>query len=131
MGFSLEQWIFMAVSALIVFAFGWTMGRLLRSRELAGARRDAVKRSESVIRGQVYEKILPYLPEFPYDPSDMIFVGHGVDYVVFDGLSAGDMRSVVFLEVKSGQSRLSAREKSIARAVEARRVEYREYRLPS
>lgn len=101
MTFSLEQWLIVGLVAVLACVIGWLAGRLLRSRELSGARRDAVRRSESVLRGQAYEKILPYLPEFPYDPADMVFVGRGVDYVVFDGLSSGGVRSVVFLEVKS------------------------------
>ncbi|HRI36215.1 MAG TPA: Holliday junction resolvase-like protein [bacterium] len=98
---SWQQWGIIFGLAVLSFLIGWIFGRVVRSRDLSDARRDAVKRSGSVIRGQVYEKILPYLPDFPYDPSDMVFVGRGIDYVVFDGLSAGDVRSVVFLEVKS------------------------------
>jgi predicted Holliday junction resolvase-like endonuclease len=37
--------------------------------------------------GEVYEQLTPLLPDFPFSPRDMVFVGKGVDYIVFDGLS--------------------------------------------
>jgi predicted Holliday junction resolvase-like endonuclease len=34
----------------------------------------SIKKSKSVILGEVYEKVLPFLPDFPYKPRDMTFV---------------------------------------------------------
>lgn len=50
-------------------------------------RSNAIRGSRSAITGEIYEKILPSLPNFPYAPRDMVFVGKGVDYIIFDGLS--------------------------------------------
>ncbi|MDD5770610.1 MAG: Holliday junction resolvase-like protein, partial [Candidatus Gracilibacteria bacterium] len=74
-------------------------------------------------------KVLPFLPNFPYKPRDMTFVGKGIDYIVFDGLSAGDLEKIVFLEVKSGNSTLNKNEKMIRDVVNKVKVEYREYRV--
>jgi len=68
------------------------------------------------------------LPGFPYDPSDLVFVGKGFFYLVLDGLSRGKLENIVFLEVKTGKSQLNAREKKIRACVQARNVEYREWR---
>ncbi|MFZ5341575.1 MAG: Holliday junction resolvase-like protein [Patescibacteria group bacterium] len=43
--------------------------------QLSKQRKQAVERSKSVISGQVYEKIAPLLPDFPYNPKDMTFIG--------------------------------------------------------
>ena len=72
---------------------------------------------------------LPYLPEFGFNPKDVRFLGSPVDLVVFDGLSAGDVQRVVFLEVKTGGAMLTEREKQVRAVIEARQVAWAELRL--
>lgn len=112
---------------LIVTAF--LLGRLLRHREIRAHRRDAATRSRSVLLGEVYEKVAPFLPEFPFAARDMVFLGKGVDYIVFDGLSDGKLERIVFLELKSGNSRLSKNEAMIRDAIRHKKVDYEELRL--
>ncbi len=57
----------------------------------AEIREDAIKRHEAVVTGKVTEHFIPYLPEFKYNPKDAI-IGAPIDFVVFDGLSEGDLR---------------------------------------
>jgi hypothetical protein len=73
--------------------------------------------------------VLPFLPNFPYSPKDMVFIGKGFDYLVLDGLSEGELRKIVFLEVKSGSSRLNPNEKMIAAIVAEKAIEWKEYRF--
>lgn len=87
-------------------------------------RKDAIEKSKAVITGKVTEHIIPYLPEFRYNPKDARFIGSPVDLIVFDGLDEGDLRKIVFVEVKSGKSTLSKRERLIRDAIEQRRVEW-------
>jgi predicted Holliday junction resolvase-like endonuclease len=94
-------------------------------------RRDAVARSQAVIVGKVSEHVAPYLPEFEYNPKDARFIGSPVDFVVFDGLDAGAVQQVVFIEVKSGSSALSTRERQIRDAVRDGRVRWEELRVES
>ena len=94
-----------------------------RAKEMAEtmvrqAREDAVKRSAAVVTGRVYEQLVPYLPWFRYNPREARFLGSPIDLVVFDGLEDGNIRSIVFLEVKKGSSRLSDRERMVKEAVE-------------
>lgn len=112
---------------LIVGAYWW--GRWLRHGEIRAHRRDATTRSRSVLLGEVYEKVAPFLPEFPFAPRDMVFLGKGVDYIVFDGLSEGKLERIVFLELKSGSSRLSKNEAMIREAIRRKKVDYQELRL--
>ena len=104
------------------------MGKAVAWKRLKDARFDAVKRSKSSILGEVYEKIVPCLPNFPFSPKDMVFVGKGFDYLVIDGLSEGKVEEIVFLEVKTGTSTLNANEKKIRDAVNAKRVRFAEWR---
>jgi predicted Holliday junction resolvase-like endonuclease len=92
-------------------------------------RQDAVSRSQAVTAGKVYEQLLPYLPAFPYNPKDVRFLGSPVDLVVFDGLAEGTVRRVVFVEVKTGRSTLTGRERSVRNAIQAGEVEWAELRV--
>jgi len=100
-----------------------------RLRYSAAIREDAVQRSLAVTAGKVYEQLVPYLPEFGFNPKDARFLGSPVDLIVFDGLSAGDVRRVVFLEVKTGGAPLTARERQVRAVIEAREVAWAELRL--
>lgn len=88
----------------------------------------AIKRSEAVITGKVTEQLLPHFPEFKHNPKDARFLGTPIDFVVFDGLSQEDLRKIVFVEVKTGKSELSQREKLIRKCIEERNVRYEEIR---
>jgi len=89
----------------------------------------SVKKSKEVILGEVNEKIAPILPNFPYNYKDLVFVGKWIDYVVFDGLSEGNLKKVVFLEVKTWKSTLNKNEKSIKSIVESKKVFYELFKI--
>ncbi|MGE0442893.1 MAG: Holliday junction resolvase-like protein [Gemmatimonadales bacterium] len=100
-----------------------------RATAVRRIRQDAIRRSQAVLAGQVHEQLVPHLPGFEFNPRDARFLGSPVDFVVFDGLAAGEVTRVVFLEIKTGRSRLSRREQQVREAVRSRRVEWRELRL--
>jgi predicted Holliday junction resolvase-like endonuclease len=102
-----------------------------RAEQEAAIRADAALRSTGVLRGRAAEQLVPFLPDFPWDPRDARFLGSPVDLVVFDGLSGGGVREIVFVEVKTGSSSLSGRERSLRDAVRGRRIAWREWRVPS
>ena len=89
-------------------------------------RLDAVQRSSAVTRGKVTEHIVPYLPGFDLDPKDIRFLGTPIDLIAFKGLNASaEEIEIVFIEVKTGRSALSARERAVKKAVEQKRVSWR------
>jgi|KBSSwiStaDraftv2_1062776.scaffolds.fasta_scaffold1842774_1 predicted Holliday junction resolvase-like endonuclease len=88
-------------------------------------RLDAIQRSLAITKGKVTEHIVPYLPGFNLDPKDVRFLGTPIDLIAFDGLNASEEVEIVFIEVKTGQSTLSPRERAVKKAVEARRVSWR------
>jgi predicted Holliday junction resolvase-like endonuclease len=125
-------------SALFVgLVLGLSLGVLLamvyvlwwKVRYTGAVRADAVQRSLAVTAGKVYEQLVPYLPGFGFNPKDARFLGTPVDLVVFDGLSDGVVRRIVFVEVKTGGGDLSSRERRVRDAVRARQVEWSELRL--
>ncbi len=101
-----------------------------KGRYTRAVRRDAIQRSLAVTAGKVYEQVVPYLPDFHFNPKDARFLGTPVDFVVFDGLSDGAVERVVFVEVKTGVADLSTRERRVRDAVRSRQVEWLELRVP-
>jgi predicted Holliday junction resolvase-like endonuclease len=119
--------LFVGIAIGIVIA--WLYFLVWKLRYSATIREDAVQRSLAVTAGKVHEQLVPYLPEFGFNPKDARFLGSPVDLIVFDGLAAGDVRRIVFLEVKTGGASLTARERQVRDIVEAREIEWAELRL--
>lgn len=61
----------------------------------------------------------------------MVFIGKGCDYIIFDGLSQGKLREIVFLELKSGNAVLNANEKAVRSIIANGRTRFSEYRIDS
>jgi predicted Holliday junction resolvase-like endonuclease len=119
----------LGLGVVIGFLVAWAYAILWRVRYTAAVRGDAVLRSQAVTAGKVHEQLLPYFPDFPYNPKDVRFLGSPTDLIVFDGLADGEVKRVVFLEFKTGGSCLTARERSVRDAVQAGEVEWLEVRL--
>src|SRR5690242_5474450 len=109
---------------------GWAYAIVWKVRYTARVREDAVLRSQAIVAGKVHEQLVPYLPAFAYNPKDVRFLGSPVDLVVFDGLAEGNLRRIIFLEVKTGRGGLTGRERLVRDAVQTRRVEWAELRVP-
>lgn len=94
-------------------------------------RKDAIEKSRVVILGKVTEHLVPFFPGFQHNPKDARFIGSPVDFVVFDGLDEGAVRGITFVEVKTGVSSLSTRERQIKNVLKQRLVEWEELRIPT
>ncbi|MGN0728967.1 Holliday junction resolvase-like protein [Treponema sp.] len=122
---------FIALALFAGFVFGCFVQKLKSAAEIKRQRRDAVNRSRAVLGGQFSEQLAPFLPGFPCNPGDARFIGKPVDFVAFPGSAeGGSINEIYFIEVKTAQSKLSARERQIKEAVEHGRVKYFEYRIP-
>ena len=74
----------------------------------------------------MYEQFVPHLPDFDFSPKDARFLGQPVDFVVFDGLDEGDLRRIVFIEVKTGDSKLTTRERQVRDAIRDGCIEWKQ-----
>src|SRR3990170_4783521 len=97
--------LFVLAVAFILLYTRYSRLRWTADREKA-IRGDAVLKSQATTLGKVVEHFIPYLPGFRYNPRDTRFLGSPIDLIVFDGLSDGEVKEVVFLEVKTGSSGL-------------------------
>jgi len=91
-------------------------------------RKDAASKSRSTLIGKITEHFIPYLPGFSYDPQDARFLGAPIDFIVFDGLSEGEIRKIIFVEVKTNKGSLSKRERQLRDAIKENRVDWIEIR---
>jgi predicted Holliday junction resolvase-like endonuclease len=95
--------------------------------ETEQARKAAVSQSRAVLGGKFTEQMVPYFPDFRYDPTEVRFIGSPVDMIVFPGLSRGDPEEIVILEVKTGpSSQLTAAQKKIRQLIEEGMVRWDE-----
>ena len=92
-------------------------------------RKDAIDKSQSVTMGKMTEHMVPYLPGFGFNPSDARFIGSPIDLVIFDGLGNDEVKKVVFVEIKTGTSTLSTRERLVRNAIIEKRVEWIEMKV--
>ena len=122
------------VLTLIVLYLGYLIGKFIAQHQLKEKipeiRQDAIKQSRAVLAGQFSEQIAPYMPGFPYRPTEARFIGKPIDFVIFKGIDEGKIDEIVFVEVKSGQSNLSSVEKTLKETIKNKRISWHEYRVP-
>jgi predicted Holliday junction resolvase-like endonuclease len=99
--------------------------------EKAKARKDSTFRSSAVNWGKSIEHFVPFMTKFPVPPEDVVFVGMPIDYVGFTNTDSKVDCKVHFIEVKSGNSILSAKQKNIKKAIEEGRVIFHEIAVDS
>jgi predicted Holliday junction resolvase-like endonuclease len=79
--------------------------------------------AKSVNIGKVVEKIAPSLPGFPARSSDCRTLFEPIDYVIFHGLSVtGSIDALTFVDVKSGNARLTNAQSQVRSLVECGKV---------
>lgn len=131
LNYYVRLFLFCSIFLIVGFLVGRLIQKIKDKKIISKERNDAVKRSRAVLGGQFGEQLAPFLPEFPCNPGDVRFVGKPVDYVAFPGSAEGKaIKEILLIEVKSGQSQLSVREKEIKACVESGKVRYVEYRIP-
>jgi predicted Holliday junction resolvase-like endonuclease len=74
----------------------------------------------TIKHGKNWEQFAPFMAQFPGDREHSVFIGNPIDYISF-----GDDR-IMFIEVKTGSSRLSPKQKRIKELVEQKKVEWKE-----
>ena len=122
--------IFILALVILSYFIGKKVGELLSKKEIDQIRKDAIKRSRAVLSGQFSEQLAPYLPEFNFKPTECRFIGKPIDFLVFPGMDEKEIKEVVFVEVKSGNSTLSTVERQLRDVIKAGKVKWVEYRIP-
>ncbi len=115
--------------ALVWWVIGFLIARMSGMANHMKTRKEIVKQSKSVIMWQAIEQLAPFMPNFPYNPKDMIFIWRWFDYIVFDWLNQGIIKKIVILEIKSKKSSLNKNELLIRSAVDNNKFVYELIRI--
>lgn len=122
-----------AILVILAYIVGTKIGELRREKfwieEVGRQREDALKRSRAVLKGQVGEQMAPYFPDFPFNAGECRFIGKPVDFIVFHGINEKEVDKIIFVEVKTGDAKLTDIERKIKNAIDEGRVFWEEYRL--
>jgi predicted Holliday junction resolvase-like endonuclease len=122
------------IGIIIAYTIGKKNGIFQRDsyweKQMPDQRKEAIMKSRAVIGGQFSEQLAPYLPDFKFLPTECRFLGKPIDFLVFRGMDEKTIDEVVFVEVKSGNSKLSPQEKNLKDVIEKRKVRWEEYRVP-
>lgn len=109
------------------------LNRLMREFEKnkKKIREDAVKRALTTRIGKVMEQMVPIFPQFGHDPSDLRALLTPIDFVAFNGMFPNKaVKDITFIEVKTQRSKLSQLQKSIEKAIDKGRVDFKVYTVP-
>lgn len=87
----------------------------------------ALDKQRNVIKGQLSEQLTPFMKGFPYSPSDLKFFGNGFDYICVSNMTEAretdtSIDEIIFIDIKTGKSRLSNIQKKIRDAIVEGRV---------
>jgi len=89
------------IAVFIAFRIGYKQGAFRKHTEweqvlMPGHRKDAISRSRAVIGGQFSENLAPFMPDYPFLPTESKFLGKPIDLIVFKGMDEKDINEVVF-----------------------------------
>ena len=79
-------------------------------------------RSKVVKHGQSFEQLFPFMSNYPYDSQNFRFIGSPIDGISFEN------DSVVFIEFKTGNSKLTKKQQLIRDLIESKKVKWKELR---
>jgi predicted Holliday junction resolvase-like endonuclease len=88
-----------------------------------------IKLSARIISGKTIEKLIPFFKNFKYDLHDMRFLGEPIDYIIFDGYSKKNLKQIIFLEVKSGKSKLTKEQNEVKKIIKKKKVKWEEVKI--
>ena len=90
----------------------------------------AIEKSKQVYIGKTLEHLAPTTVKWGHQPRDCRFLAEPIDFISFDGLFHHDeVSKITFIDAKTGDAKLSPREKSIKNAIEKGEVYFEEFRL--
>jgi predicted Holliday junction resolvase-like endonuclease len=81
------------------------------------------KKSTEIRTGMLVEHWVPVKEDFPYDRKKAHFLGNPIDYIVFEE------EEIIFLEVKTGKSRLNKSQKRIKDLIDRGKIRFEEMRF--
>jgi predicted Holliday junction resolvase-like endonuclease len=114
------------IESLIILALIFAVFILLLVvRNLKSKIRDLLssKQSLSTKYGKMTEQFMPFLNIYPYDEQNFRFIGSPIDGIQFEN------DKVIFIEFKTSNSALTAKQRNIKDLIKNKKVEFEEIRM--
>jgi predicted Holliday junction resolvase-like endonuclease len=105
----------------------------IREKEIREERKAISRRSEiattTINIGFILERLAPSMKSFPFNHNDCRSLFEPIDYIIFEGLNKKNSVSrILFTEIKTGDAKLTKKEKEIRKLVEGKQVVWETYR---
>lgn len=113
--------------AIIVFLL-WRRDKCLFEEEIELRKNETKKtlfqkKSSEVRTGQIAEHFAPLLKDFKYDRKQARFLATPIDFIIFEE------EEIIFMEVKTGKSRLNTNQRRIKKQVEEKKIRWETLRI--
>lgn len=109
-------------TTIIVGYLAWKLYQQIKELKSEVKKYKSQVKSKEVMFGKSFENFVPFIKDFPGNREKTIFLGMPIDLICFDE------DSVKFIEVKTGVSQLSPKQKKIKKQIEDGKVEFLEVR---
>jgi len=117
------------ITVQIAFRYGYKKAAKDLEGRIEEIKNQALNQQRAVIKGKISEQLAPYLPDFPFQPSECRFLGSPIDFLVFEGMDKGKVETVFLVDVKTDTANLSPLQLSIEEAVNKQRVFFKTCRI--
>lgn len=81
------------------------------------------KKQSEIVTGQIAEKLAPFLKDFKHDPQNVQFLGNPIDFIAFEE------NGITLIEIKSGNSRLTKKQRNIKTLIKQKKIFWEELRI--
>ena len=81
------------------------------------------KKSSEIRLGKIAEHMAPFVKDWPYDPNYFRFLGSPIDGIQFNE------DSILFIEIKTGKSRLTDTQRDIKQLVKEGKVKFASFTI--
>lgn len=117
-----------AIHALIIIFLLWRRDKQLFKEEIESHKNEtkktlSQKKSSEVRTGQIAEHFAPLLKDFKYDRKQARFLATPIDFIIFEE------EEIIFMEVKTGKSRLNTNQRRIKKQVEEKKIRWETLRI--
>lgn len=104
-----------------------------REKELQEMKEKIKKTSKIIAKavniGKILERLAPCMGTFPFDRNDCRSLFDPIDYIIFEGLAQeGIVKKILFTDIKTGNARLSRKQKEIQTLVDNKQVVWDTYK---
>ncbi|MCW8966226.1 MAG: hypothetical protein OQK82_06030 [Candidatus Pacearchaeota archaeon] len=110
------------ITLVILFFIAWYIRLKFIKIKKDLAKTSSQLKSAYVRFGKSFEHFVPFTKKFKGDLEKTVFLGMPIDFICFD------KDKIKFIEVKTGNSKLSQKQKFIKKQIEEGKVEFMEVR---